>query len=146
MAEKTIGAETYRTQPLPAKRAFALYVDLMRMLSDGANRFVPHVADLTGEDAGPIAEVLSLAAIGDMLRNTPTMTLIDLLERIVSAAEVQRPSGYAQVNIDEEFTGRLPDVIPLAEWVLKEQFGDFFPVSALAIGLRKVVQVLASAK
>jgi len=51
---------------------------------------------------------------------------------------VKRPSGaYGEVSFDADFTGNLGEIMPVAVFVLQEQFGDFFG-AALASGSRKI--------
>jgi hypothetical protein len=54
----------------------------------------------------------------------------------IEIAKIRRPSGaYDPVDMDGDYVGRLGDIIPVAVFVLSEQFGDFFS-GALANGAR----------
>lgn len=133
--EKKISGETYRCAPLPASQAIELYADLARIATLASGRLPAIIASLAlkaGEDdaAAQIADMQAIAALGDILQRNTSSDIRALVERIVSAAEIKRPSGYDAVNLDDDFTGRLASLLPVIRLVLEVNFADFFPASA----------------
>jgi len=135
MAEKKIAGELYRVDPMPARQAIELLADIVRIGSQATGR-LPSIIDALssseteGDSLAQLANVAALAALGDILRANSSPDLGALIERIVSAAKVKRPSGeYVEVDIDEEFTGRLEAIVPVARFVLETNFGPFFAAS-----------------
>ena len=127
MAEKKIGQNTYRVAPMRAPDALALYVDLMRIGTKAANRLPAIIFALQSEDNADMADVAALLAIQDILASTSTDSVMDLLNRIVTVAEIRQSSGtYTPVDLDREFSGKLNEIIPVARFVIMEQFSDFF--------------------
>lgn len=132
MAEKVIGGKEYRVAPLAARDAIALYADIMRIATRAAHRLPAIIVGLASGDEtqGAMADVAALTAIGDILRETPTDGLLEVLERILAASTVKLPSGtYHQCELDN-FTGNLKDVVPVARFVITVQYADFFIGSA----------------
>ncbi len=132
--EKKIAGETYRCTPLPASRAIELYADLARIATLASGRLPAIVASLAakveeGDPAAQIADMQALAALGDILQRNTSDDIRRLVERIVSSAEIRRPSGYDVVNLDDDFTGNLGGLLPLIRFVLEVNFADFFPAS-----------------
>ena len=135
MAEKKINGETYRCDPMPASGAIELYADLIRVATGGTGRLPAILLGLEGKAAGEIgsgemAEAAALAAIGDILGKHSSGELRELLERVLKGAQIKRPSGYDVVNLDDDFSGRLNSIIPVARFVLEVNFSDFFGASA----------------
>ncbi|MEH7876963.1 hypothetical protein V7799_04540 [Rhizobium laguerreae] len=76
----------------------------------------------------------ALLAITGIFEAISPEEFASLVKDIVEIARIKRPSGsYDPVDLDGDFVGRLGDIIPVAVFVLKEQFGDFFS-GALANG------------
>lgn len=129
MAEKKFDGKTYRCEPLMARDALTLYTDVMRVGSKAAGRLPAIIIALNGDDEGQqaMADVAALVAIGDILVDTPTETVIDLVERILGCAEVLQPSGtYRKADLDGDFTKNLKSLIPVIRWILAVQYADFF--------------------
>lgn len=135
MAERKIGKETYRCHAMPAGAALELLGDITRLASQGAGRLPAVLLGLEEHAAGveggeQMADVAVFAAIGDILQRNSSSDLRALVERVVTAAEVQRPAGYAKIDLDEEFTGNLGAILPVARFVLEVNFRDFLDGSA----------------
>lgn len=128
MAERKIEGETYRAVPIAASEAIELYADLMRVATQGTGR-IPGILLALEEQEGALAEAGALAAIGDILQKNTSAEIRQLIQRIATSAEVLRPSGYARIDFDEEFTGRLAASVAVVRFVLEVNFSDFFPAS-----------------
>lgn len=151
MAERKFGDRTYRCEAMPATKAIELLADLTRIASQGTGRLPAMLLGLEEEAAGieggaESAEVAMLAAIGDVLRQNESSYVRELVERIVSSAEVKFPSGYGRVSLDEEFTGRIESILPVARWVLEVNFAGFFAESARAGALTRLRAAFQSGK
>lgn len=133
MAEKKINGQLYKVLPLTARDALALYADIMRIAGKAVNRLPAIIIALSSDDEGQnaMADVAALAAITDILRDTPTSDVIEVVERILAVAQVVQPSGTMRtVDLDGDFTGKLKDMIPVLRFVISEQYADFFTASA----------------
>lgn len=134
MAEKRFGDHELRTNPLVASEAIRLWTDIMRVATRAANRLPAIIYALSGEEgtSEDMADVAALLAVNDILRDTSSDVVLDLLRRLVGAAQVKQASGsYLPADLDQLFSnGNLKEVIPVARWVFVEQFADFFPASA----------------
>ncbi|MCA0345314.1 MAG: hypothetical protein LCH99_37190 [Proteobacteria bacterium] len=129
MAEKKIGGKVWRIEPMTAVDALKLYADIMRIVTPAAGRLPAIIFALsTGDEEKAMADVAALSAISDILARTSSEQIADITRTIVESAEVSVDGGksYIPVDIDVEFTGALPDLIPVAKFVLEEQFRDFF--------------------
>lgn len=130
MAEKKIGNRVFKVVPMPAGAALELYGDIIRIAGQGAGRLSAIILGLsTGEDLEGrlLADVAALHALTDILSGSSSAEVRDLIKRIIELAMIHRPSGsYEQVDLDGDFTGSLGDILPVAAFVLKEQYGDFF--------------------
>lgn len=152
MAEKKIDGETYRCNPMAASEALELYADLLRVATGGTGRLPDILFALAGKAAGEVgagefAETAALAAIGDILSKNTSGDLRSLLERVLAGAEVRRSSGFFdRFTLDDEFSGRLGAILPVARFVLEVNFADFFPASAGSGILSRLGEALAKAK
>lgn len=130
MAEKKIGGKVWRIEPMTAIDALKLYADIMRIVTPAAGKLPAIIFALSSEDDGQkmMADVAALSAVADILARTSSDQIADIARTIVESAEVSVDGGksYIPVDIDVEFTGALPDLIPVAKFVLEEQFRDFF--------------------
>ncbi|MGZ2501739.1 hypothetical protein EHI47_11725 [Rhizobium leguminosarum] len=129
MAEKKINGVEYRVQPLAAVDAIELYADILRFLGPAASRLPAIIMAISSSDEGQemMADVAALAAISDILSRVPSAQVSDLVKRIVSIARIKRPSGqYDPADLDGDFTGNLPNLMPVIKFILEEQFRDFF--------------------
>ena len=149
MAELKIAGELYKVEPLPAGEAIELYADLMRVATQATGRVPAILMALASRENGApdaMADVAALAGLGDILRSTSSSDIKSLINRIVTCASVKRPSGYAEVNLDEEFTGNLAAILPVAKFVLEVNYADFFTASVGGGLLNNLRSVLASAR
>lgn len=150
MAEIKIGGREYRTAPLPAKEAVALYIDLNR-IAGKAKDHLPGLFLQSMSENDPDAlmskalteQLLIFISLTEVLEKTSTPEIIGLLDRIVRVAEIKRPSGaYDPCDFDGDFSGQhLKDLFPIVRWVVSEQFRDFFTESADG-GLLGMVQAV----
>lgn len=133
MAERKIGGNTIRVQPLAARDAIALYADLLRVVGNASGRIPAMLVGLMSEDEGDnyLADVAAIGAVSDILNAAATPDIVDLLSRIVAVAEIMQPSKtYRSMDLDGDFTGHLGDLLPIIRFVMEEQFRDFFSASA----------------
>lgn len=138
MAEKKINGKTYKVEPLLATEAIRLQMRLVKAVGPALSR-LPVIFAGAGE-ASPEAKERSNAAAADALAevigNLDPDDATALIKDIVEVAMIKRPSGmYEQVDIDGDFTGNLGEIITVATFVLREQFGEVFS-AALANGRR----------
>lgn len=134
MAERKIGDSTYRVEMLTAGDALVLYADVMRVVGNATGRLPAIIVGFSADDQGQnlMADVASIAAITDILKETDSETIRDLVGRIVRVAQVKRPSGvYEHVDLELDFNqADRASLIPVIKFVLTEQFRDFFTESA----------------
>lgn len=130
MAEKKIGDKIYQVGELSARDALKLWADIMRIAGPAAPRLPSIIIALSRElpEQQAMADVAAIGAISDMLRSSETDEIISVIERIVSLARIMQPSKtYRDVDLDADFSGpNLKYLIPVASFVLKENFSDFF--------------------
>lgn len=141
MAEKVINGDTYKVEPLLATRAIVLQARLMRAAGPIAAQLpsVLSVASGSSSDGEKAAANASLiAAITDVFSKMPPEEFADLVKDIVEIAKIKRQSGvYDPIDFDGDMTPRMASIIPVAAFVLKEVFGDFFSGLLEAGGLKK---------
>lgn len=151
MAEKKIEGETYRVDPMPAKEALELLGDLMRVLTQGTSQLPVMLLGLQRSEAGDeqggqVTDIATLAALGDVLDKNRSSDLADLVERVVTKAQVRRPSGYSTIVLDDDFSGRLEAIVPVARFVLETNYAPFFAASAGSGLLRSLRAAFGSTK
>lgn len=136
MAEKKINGRVFSVGPVPAGEAIELYAELIAALGSAAHRLPAIILAASEETEGPnvMADIATIAAVADVVRNATPAGTRDLIKRIVELAELQRPSGQVHsIEFDDDFQGEyLKDITPVVKFVLEEQFGDFFPESGLS--------------
>lgn len=133
MAERKIGGQTYKVEPLVASEAIELYAALIAAVGSASGKLPAIILSLTtGEEEGKImADVAALSALADIVRSNGADGIRNLVRRIVEIARVQAPSGeWRQVDLDGDFTGELGKLLPVAKFVIEEQFRDFFTGNA----------------
>lgn len=133
MAEKKIGQKTYKVEPMLATEAIKLQARLLRVAGPALDKLP---AILGGRKAGDEAasNAAAIAAFTDIFTRADPEEIMALVRDVCEVAMVRRPSGaYDPVSFDGDFTGNLKEIIPVAVFVLQEQFGDFFG-AALANG------------
>ncbi|MBY5682642.1 hypothetical protein HFO32_10785 [Rhizobium leguminosarum] len=137
MSEKKINGVEYKVDQLLATKALILQARLMRAAGPLASK-IPAILASRREGASieerAAADTEALLAITGIFEAIAPEEFAALVKDIVEIARIKRPSGsYDPVDLDGDFVGRLGDIIPVAVFVLKEQFGDFFS-GALANG------------
>lgn len=128
MAEKKIGARTFKVEPLLATEAIRLQMRLVKAIGPAMSR-LPEILSGIGKDAAAKekANAAAVTALADIISDMEPDVATDLVRDIVQVAMVKRPSGaYDQVDMDGDFTGQLGDVVAVATFVLKEQFAEVF--------------------
>ncbi|WP_019997253.1 phage tail assembly chaperone [Aureimonas ureilytica] len=128
MAEKRFGSITYKTDALPAREALKLWYRLIKALGPAVERLPEIFAGLSSGDeaAKAKANASAIAAIMSILNGMDEDRMMALLDDILAAAMLKRPSGSWDKLEVEDFEAKLSDVFPVAAWIVREQFGDFF--------------------
>jgi len=128
MAEKKIGSRTFKVEPLLATEAIRLQMRLVKAIGPAISR-LPEIFAGIGKDAAAKekANGAAVSAMADIIGKMEPDDAADLVKDIVQVAMIKRPSGaYDQVDMDGDFTGSLGDIIPVATFVLQEQFAEVF--------------------
>lgn len=138
MAEKKINGKTYKVEPLLATEAIRLQMRLVKAIGPALS-CLPVIFAGAGDkspEAKERANAAAVEALSQIVTDMDPDAATGLVRDIVEVAMVRRQSGaYEQVDIDGDFTGSLGDIIPVATFVLQEQFGQVFS-AALANGRR----------
>lgn len=133
MAERKIGAKTYKVEPLPVGEALELLAQIMAAVGPAAQRLPALIISMNeqGDHAPVMTDVSALMAMSDIIKSIGPAGVRELVGRIVGVARVLSPSGggYDRVLLDDDFEN-LSSVIPVVHFVLSEQYGDFFTGSA----------------
>jgi hypothetical protein len=125
MAERKIGGATYRVDQLPAKRSLILFARIGKLLGPGLPSLVAAIANRTDDEAA--SNEAAAKALSSILSDVEPEAFADFLEEIVELAEINENGKSVPVSFDGHFSGRMGDAVKVAAFVLKEQFGDFFP-------------------
>jgi hypothetical protein len=146
MAEKKINGRTFKVEPLRATEAIKLYALLLASAGTAVDRLPQLIVALSSEgeaEANIMADVAAIATVSQIARNAGPDGVTETLKMICETAMVLRPSGaYDQVDFDGDMTAHLKDIFPLAKFVLKEQYSDFFPVSGAGGIFRGLINFL----
>lgn len=137
MAEKKIGGRTFKVEPLLATEAIRLQMRLLKAIGPAVSR-LPEIFAGIGKDqiAKEKANAAAIAALMDIVNGLDPDGATALVKDIVEVAMVQAPSReWRAVDLDGDFTGNLGEIIEVATFVLREQFGEVFS-AALANGRR----------
>lgn len=133
MAEKKIGKQTYKTEPMLATEAIRLQARLLKVVGPALDK-LPTVFGGRQKGDEVVSNAAAIAAFTDIFTRSDPDDIMELVKDVCEVAMVKRPSGaYDPVSFDGDFTGNLGEIIPVAVFVLQEQFGDFFG-AALASG------------
>ncbi len=153
MAERKINGRVFAVAPMPARDALALYADLISALGSAVHHLPTIILATaeTGEGEGKapdvLADIAAFAAVADIVRSATPEGSADLVKRICEIAEIRTESGALHtVDFDRDFTGNLKDIVPVAKFVLQEQFRDFFPEGGVSGILAKLRGVLPSTR
>lgn len=130
MAEKKIGARTFKCEPMLAMEALVLQARLFKALGPAVPHFGAVMAgygtDKTEEEKSR-SNASALGALAHVFASAEPIALANLVKDIAEAAMIKGDSGeYRPVDLDGDFTGNQKDLMPLILFVLREQFGDFF--------------------
>lgn len=140
MAEKKINGMAIRVDRPRATDALKLQARLTRAAGGLAEK-LPAILASRREDASAEekakAESDAISSIADIFNRLTPDEYADLVNDIIGMAEIERPSGYSQADLDGDFSQNLGAIIPVAVFVLKTVFGDFF-TGALAGGARAI--------
>jgi hypothetical protein len=133
MAEKKIGEKTFKVEPMLATQAIRLQARLLKVVGPALDKLPTIFAGRKkGDEAA--SNGAAIAAFTDIFTRADPDAIMELIKDVCEVAMVKRPSGaYDPVSFDGDFTGNLGEIIPVAVFVLQEQFGDFF-TAALANG------------
>ena len=139
MAEKKIAGMEIRVDRPLAMDALRLQARLMKAAGGLAEK-MPSILASRRPDASDAekakAEAEALTAITGIFTSVSPDEYAALVGDIVGIAKIKRPSGhYEGADLDGDFSENLGAIIPVAVFVLKEVFGDFFS-GALANGSR----------
>lgn len=128
MAEKKINGRVFRTSQLTAGQAIELYSEVVGFLGPAAGQ-LPYIlfgAAEGGEEGVILKDAALLAAFGQIVNTKGAKAIRELAARVVSMAEVQRPSGdYSELDIDADFDDPT-EAIAVVIFVLGEHFRPFF--------------------
>jgi len=141
MSEKQIGEYTFRATPPLATKSLLLKARLMKLLGGSIAR-LPAIMRGYGEGANAedkaISDKVVIEAFNEIFVKSDPEATAKLVQDIVECAEVAQASGgYAQVDINQIFTGKDKELMECFLFVLKEMFGDFLG-DALANGGLKI--------
>ena len=129
MSEKKINGRTFKVEPLLATEAIRLQMRLIKAIGPAIDRLPEIFAGIRDgkAEAKEKANSAAISALSDIISGLEPDDATDLVRDIVQVAMIKRPSGaYDQVDLDGDFTGRLGDIIPVATFVLQEQFAEVF--------------------
>jgi hypothetical protein len=137
MAEKKInGMEIKVDKPL-ATEALKLQARLMSAAGGLAEK-LPSILASRSEEATQEqrskADADAMVALTGVFSKLSPEAYAALVGDIIGMAKIKRPSGqYDPADLDGDFSENLGNIIPVAVFVLKTVFGDFF-TGALASG------------
>jgi hypothetical protein len=147
MAEKRIGGQEYRVEPLLATKAWALRLRVAKLIDRGTIEELTAVfkqADTDGRKLKDIGlEIVGI--IAELLAKHDPEQIVGLLKDLCEIAQVRLDSGYSRVIFDEEFTGKGAEALELAAFVIAEQFSELFS-DALVSGIQKAAARAPSRK
>lgn len=133
MAEKKIGSKTFKVEPMLATEAIKLQARLLKVIGPALDK-LPAILGGRAKGDEVTSNGAAVAAFTDIFTRADPDELMELVRDVCEVAMVKRPSGaYDPISFDGDFTGNLKEIIPVAVFVLQEQFGDFFG-DALASG------------
>lgn len=141
MAEKKINGMEIRVDRPLATEALKMQARLTRAAGGLAEKLPGILAsrreDATAEEKAK-ADADAVAAIAGVFDRLSPDEYANLVSDILAMASIKRPSGvYDPMDLDGDFSDNLGSIIPVAVFVLKTVFGDFF-TGALASGARAI--------
>ena len=133
MSERKINGRTFRVDRLLATQALVLQARIAKTVGPAVDKLPAMFAgrarpgvELSAEAEGN-SNAAAIAAFAAIFTNNESTAVAALVSDIVSIAQIQGSNGaYTPVDFDRDFTESLADIVPVAIFVLQEQFGDFF--------------------
>ena len=128
MAEKKINGRTFRVDPMLAMKALVLQARLFRVAGPAIAR-IPEIMSGYGgtEEQKALSNTAAISAFAAIFSESEPEELAEIIREVVELAQIKRPSGaYDKLDFNGDMTGHGADLIPLAIFVLQEQYGDFF--------------------
>jgi hypothetical protein len=126
MAEKKIGKDVYKCEPLTGREPWKLLLDIKQLLVPLGSILAPRNSALFAEAGGKEAVSALAGELFLALGNIDDDAALSMMERLI---------GLCTVNGDPAVWGMKPssmqDSLALAAWVLEVQFADFFGGNAL---------------
>ncbi|EYR81384.1 phage tail assembly chaperone [Shinella sp. DD12] len=139
MAERKIAGMEIRVDRPLATEALKLQARLMRAAGGAADQLPSILGEMRAAQTDEAKQAIGVKLIGvltDIFDRLDADEYVRLVGDIVAMAKIKRPSGqYDRLDLDGDLTMNLGAIIPVAAFVLKEVFGDFFS-GALANGNR----------
>lgn len=130
MAEKKINGRIFRVGQTLATETLILKARLLKVLGPAGERLGDVFAGLgtnASEDAKAKANAAAIGALASIFAESDPRAVAMLVKDVVEIAQIRRPSGdYGPVDLDGDFTEHKGDILPVAVWVLREEFGPFF--------------------
>lgn len=130
MAEKKINGRTFKTEPMLATNAMVLQARLLKAVGPGLSRLgeiFQGVGPNKSEEQKERSNAAALVAFAEIFAKSDPEEFARLVKDIIEIAMIRRPSGvYEHCDFDGDFTGHQKDILAVALFVLREQFGDFF--------------------
>ena len=130
MAEKKIAGREVSTHPLPAREAYELLAELIKLTGPGA-RHIPGMVSLgtLGDEAEKKqwADVAAFAACSSIITEHGPAAFADFKMKVIGLASIRRPSGAVEpIDPDGDFRGDFAGLEEVFDWVMEVQFGGFF--------------------
>ena len=124
MAERKIGANSYRVKPPLATTSITMMIEAGKIAGPGLNGLLASYAlKVKGEASEDAVAPLMVAAVGDILKAVDDPEgVTDFLKRFVALAEIKR-SDYEAADINDVPPAEL---VPLLGLIAEEAFGGFF--------------------
>lgn len=139
MAERKIAGMEIRVDRPLATQALKLQARLMRAAGGAADQLPTILGEMRGAQSDEDKQAIGVKLIGlltDVFARLGPDEYVGLVGDIVGMAKIKRPSGqYDFMDLDGDLSMNLGAIIPVAAFVLKEVFGDFFS-GALGNGSR----------
>lgn len=130
MSDKKFSNRAFRVEPLLASKAMVLRAKVMRLAEPALMRLGEimrgHGKDKTEEEKSGATAALMSSFMEIFSRSDPE-EVAGLIKEVCEIAIIKRGDGqYYPVDFDGDFTQHQGDILPVAVWVLREQFADFF--------------------
>lgn len=155
MAEKKIGAKTFRVEKMLAFDALVMQARIGKTIGPAMTKLAGLLTQIREEmkpDDTPALPGIgtgiktvsqttgaaAAAAIFDIFQANEPRAVAGLIKDIAQLAEIQTDSGqYVDVDLDRDFSDDMASLPELIGFVLSEQFSDFF--SAVLAGGNRLI-------